>query len=50
MGLNDQKNKRKIYLGIEILRMILSFLIVIVHLFYYGYARKPILLFNFQNL
>lgn len=50
MGLNARKNKRKIYLGIEILRMILSFLIVIVHLYYKGYARKPILLFPFQNL
>lgn len=31
--IKNEKNIRKIYLGIEILRMILSFLIVDVHFF-----------------
>lgn len=48
--LNNKNKKKKIYLGIEILRMILSFLIVIVHFYNKNYAKTTILKFPFKNL
>jgi len=44
------KSKKKIYLGIEILRMILSFFIVVIHFFDKKYAKTKLLLFPFQAL
>ena len=44
------KSKKKIYLGIEILRMILSFLIVFVHCFDKNYAKTKLLLFPYKAL
>lgn len=44
------KSKKKIYLGIEILRMFLSFFIVVVHFFNKKYARTRLLLFPFNAL
>ena len=44
------KSKKKIYLGIEILRMFLSFFIVVVHFFNKNYARTKYLLFPFKAL
>ena len=44
------KAKKKIYLGIEILRMFLSFFIVVVHFFNKNYARTKYLLFPFKAL
>ena len=37
------KSKKKIYLGIEILRMILSFFIIFVHCFDKNYAKTKLL-------
>jgi len=44
------KSKKEIYLGIEILRMILSFFIVVVHFFDKRNAKTKLLLFPFQVL
>jgi hypothetical protein len=49
-NLHSIKSKKKIYLGIEILRMFLSFFIVVVHAFNKYYARSKILLFPFNAL
>lgn len=49
-NLHSIKSKKKIYLGIEILRMLFSFFIVVVHFFNKDYARRKILLFPFYAL
>ena len=43
--IKKDKNIKKIYLGIEILRMILSFLIVNVHFYDFGKTKNKLLLF-----
>jgi hypothetical protein len=49
-SLNYSIKKNNYYLGIEILRVILSFFIVLVHLFNKKYAKTKILLFPFHAL
>ena len=44
------KSKKKIYLGIEILRMLLSFLIVYVHYFDKKYAKTVLLSLPYKAL
>ena len=50
MELNNRKLKRKVNLGIEILRMILSFLIVVIHFYNRSFATSPLRSFPFKNL
>ena len=46
---NDKSKIMKIYLGIEILRMILSFLIVVIHIHSKSGSKYKLIKFIFQN-